>query len=221
MDTTSYCSSAVNELAANLIQVQRVLQPVTKDKENPFAKSRYATLKAVVCACRDILLEKGIWVTQYPVPAEVGHLGLVTKLTHAESGQWQSSLLVMPLPKADPQGYGSAMTYARRYALSALLGMVTEDDDDAEGAVPPPDQARRAPKAEKPGLTPPEQEPHSADPVLASLPRLDGILYEMMPAKDGRQCIVAKGNTTGKRTMLTAAGFSWNAHRKIWWRYAA
>lgn len=61
-------------------------------------------------------------------------MGLVTKLTHAESGQWQSSLMVMPLPKADPQGYGSAMTYFRRYALSALIGIVTEEDDDGVGA---------------------------------------------------------------------------------------
>ena len=58
---------------------------------------------------------------------------LVTKLTHAESGQWESSLAVVQLPKADPQGMGSAMTYARRYALTAMLGMVTEDDD-GEGA---------------------------------------------------------------------------------------
>lgn len=60
-------------------------------------------------------------------------IGLVTKLTHAESGQWQSSLAVVPLPKADPQGMGAAMIYARRYALTAMLGMVTENDD-GEGA---------------------------------------------------------------------------------------
>ncbi len=56
-------------------------------------------------------------------------LGPMTKLTHTESGQWQASLAVVPLPKADPQGMGSAITYARRYAITAMLGMATEDDD--------------------------------------------------------------------------------------------
>ena len=54
--------------------------------------------------------------------------------THAESGQWQSSLAVVPLPKADPQGVGISMTYMRRYALSAMLGIVTEEDTDGEFA---------------------------------------------------------------------------------------
>ena len=89
-------------------------------------------------ACRDVLLAHGIWMTQLPVPAPVelgpGHIGLLTKLTHAESGQWQSSLAVVPLPKADPQGMGSAITYARRYALTAMLGIITEEDDDGEAA---------------------------------------------------------------------------------------
>ena len=70
------------------------------------------------------------YVCQFP--AEPGYLGLVTKLTHAESGQWQSSLAVVPLPKADPQGVGISMTYMRRYALSAMLGIVTEEDTDGE-----------------------------------------------------------------------------------------
>lgn len=87
--------------------------------------------------CREALLQNGIWLTQLPVPAPVelgaGYIGLVTKLTHAESGQWQSSFIVAPLPKNDPQGMGSALTYCRRYALTAMLGIVTEDDD-AEGA---------------------------------------------------------------------------------------
>jgi ERF superfamily. len=72
-------------------------------------------------ACRDALIQNGIWLCQYPVPVEQPNaIGLVTKLTHAESGQWQSSLAVVPLPKADPQGMGSAITYARRYALESL-----------------------------------------------------------------------------------------------------
>lgn len=97
----SFCSDQVGKLAQALINVQRQLQPATKDANNPFTKSKYATLNSIMDSCREALLSNGIWLCQYPVPAEPGYLGLVTKLTHAESGQWQSSLAVVPLPKAD------------------------------------------------------------------------------------------------------------------------
>ena len=133
-----YCSAEISELAKALIAVQRELLPAARDGTNPFTRSNYATLNSVMEACRDVLLAHGIWMTQLPVPAPVelgpGHIGLLTKLTHAESGQWQSSLAVVPLPKADPQGMGSAITYARRYALTAMLGIITEEDDDGEAA---------------------------------------------------------------------------------------
>ena len=113
----SYQSQDITELAKALLAVQSQLQPALKDAENPFTKSSYATLNSVMDTCRAALLTNGILVTQFPVPAETGHLGLATKLIHAESGQWHSSLAVVPLPRADPQGYGSAQTYARRNGL--------------------------------------------------------------------------------------------------------
>ena len=127
-------STEITELAEAMIQVQQTLSPALKDAENTFTNSRYATLHSVMNACRDALLEHGIWLTQYPVSVETNQLGLVTKIVHAETGQWQTSLLTMPLPKNDPQGYGSAMTYARRYGLAALIGIVAENDDDGEMA---------------------------------------------------------------------------------------
>ncbi len=124
------CSDEVTELAKAMLEVQRAVRPACKDSFNEFTRSKYATLGSVMEACRDTLIDNGIWVTQFPVDVGVSHtLGLVTKMVHVDSGQWQSSLLVMPLPKNDPQGYGSALTYARRYGLSALVGIVTEDDD--------------------------------------------------------------------------------------------
>ena len=128
----TFCSEEIGKLAQALLKVQRQLQPALKDADNPFTKSRYATLNSGMVSCRQALLDNGIWLCQYPVPVESGCLGLVTKLTHAESGQWQASLAVVPLPRADPQGVGISMTYIRRYALSGMLGIVTEEDTVGE-----------------------------------------------------------------------------------------
>jgi hypothetical protein len=152
-------------------------------------------------------------------------MGLVTKLTHAESGQWQSSLMVMPLPKSDPQGYGSAMTYGRRYSLAAMVGIVSEDDDDgnaATGAVSKRkrERAKQPPVMEKEPLPANQPSRSPTHPALASLPKLDGIVYDTRMSQDNRVCIVATGNTQPKKEMLLGIGFKWNAQRKMWWKYA-
>ena len=102
-----YNSEGISELAKALINVQRTTPAGNQGcQQSLYQRAEYATLNSVMDSCRDALLSNGIWLCQYPVPAEPGYLGLVTKLTHAESGQWQSSLAVVPLPKADPQGVG-------------------------------------------------------------------------------------------------------------------
>ena len=226
-----YQSENITELAKALLNVQRIVRPIAKDAENPFTKSWYASLNSVMDACRDALIENGIWLCQYPVPVEQPNsMGLVTKLTHAESGQWQSSLAVVPLPKADPQGMGSAITYCRRYALTAMLGMVTEDDD-GEGAK----NGKKSPTRPKlPVIAPESQKARQRDPFttngssapsnrqsasLENLPSLEGVTYQQVTAQDGRPCIIATGNTQAKKELLTGAGFRWNTQRKLWWKY--
>lgn len=217
-------SPEITELAEAMIQVQQTLSPALKDAENTFTNSRYATLHSVMETCRSALLAHGVWLTQYPVAVEAGQLGLVTKLVHAESGQWQASLLKMPLPKSDPQGYGSAMTYARRYGLSALVGIVTESDDDGEMAsmgdrtINPPPRPIRSGKNEP--VKHSKMPSQGSSPGAAGLPRLDGIQYRNGVASDGKQCVVATGDTMAKKEFLRQAGFRWNGSRKVWWRYA-
>lgn len=72
---------------------------------------------------------------QTPSPSDVGMLFLTTRLIH-ESGEWIEDMATVPLPKNDPQGYGSAMTYARRYALSAITGLYQDDDDGNAASLP-------------------------------------------------------------------------------------
>lgn len=224
----SYQSENITELAKALLNVQRQLQPVHKDSENPFTKSWYASLKTVMAACRDALFENGIWLCQYPMPVEnASCMGLVTKLTHVESGQWQGCLAVAPLPKNDPQGYGSCLSYLRRYTLCAMLGIVTEDDDAESTKMPKSSkwatdglQRHKVPNQEQP------QEPvhfdglKSSSMMLANLPKLDGVSYQVVSAQDGRECIIATGNTKSKKDILMGVGFKWNPQRSVWWKYA-
>lgn len=241
MQLTAYSSENMTELAKAMLKVQQALMPVTKDAENPFVKSKYATLNVVMDACRSALLANGIWVSQFPVPVETGCLGLVTKLIHAESGEWQASCMVMPLAKADPQGYGSALTYARRYALATMVGLVTVDDD-AEAAMGREkssgtgvngryQSSNRLPQAGTQGQknqisvydqTGDQQASRSSfsEQSGSQLPQLDGVVYQQVQAKDGRTCVTASGNTKAKKPLLKEAGFRWDNSRKIWWKYA-
>lgn len=220
----NYHSQETTKLAKALIAVQRELSPAMKDAKNPFVNSHYASLNSVMQTCREALLQNGIWLTQLPVPAPVelgaGYIGLVTKLTHAESGQWQSSFIVAPLPKNDPQGMGSALTYCRRYALTAMLGIVTEDDD-AEGARV---DTRQALKSRKREIQQPKNQginnSESEKDEMGTLPKLQGIEYQYVPSQDGRQCVIATGETIEHKEALANSGFKWNAQRKCWWKYA-
>lgn len=223
-------SQDTTELAKALLQVQRQMSPAMKDGKNPFTRSNYATLNSVMESCREALLNNNIWLCQYPVPVDYPDcLGLMTKLTHTESGQWQASLAVVPLPKADPQGMGSAMTYARRYAITAMLGMVTEDDD-GEAAKKPQNGSQRS-QATANGRKNPEERNSQPHPEFSEqnvpesgnmqeCPALDGVVYQRLTAQDGRECIIATGNTMPNKAALAQDGFRWNPQRKYWWKYA-
>lgn len=109
------------------------MKSAAKSKENPFFKSHYADLPAVWEACRDALTKNGLAVIQTP-QFEGESVWLETTLVHS-SGQWMRSRYPVKPAKNDPQGVGSAITYCRRYALMAMVGVVADDDDDGEAAV--------------------------------------------------------------------------------------
>lgn len=121
------------DLIAALLKSQGEIEGVSKDATNPHFGSKFADLTSVIDAVTPTLNKNGIVIVQLPSPVAEGYLGLSTILLHT-SGQFIVGTAVVPLQKADPQGYASAMTYARRISLGALTNLKFLDDD-AEAAV--------------------------------------------------------------------------------------
>jgi hypothetical protein len=126
-------SEKIDLLSKALIAVQKELKPVTKEAVNPFFKSKYADLAGVIEHSTPVLSKNGLAVSQICE----GEYGVTTILMH-ESGQWIKGTLNIKPAKDDPQGRGSALTYARRYSLSSIINLASEDDDDANSATHEP-----------------------------------------------------------------------------------
>ena len=130
-------SESIAKLATALSIVQGKLTHAKKDSANPFFKSKYADLESVWDACRSLLAENGLAVMQFPGEFVDGTMSLNTVLTHS-SGEYMSYLMSVPVTKPDAQGAGSALTYMRRYALAAVVGVVQADDDCNAASSPKP-----------------------------------------------------------------------------------
>lgn len=128
-------SESLDKLAEALAKAQGKIKPASKDAVNPHFKSKYADLAAVWDVVREPLAANGLSVIQLP-SADGAKVTLVTMLLHS-SGQWIKSRLTMLAAQNTPQGLGSCITYARRYALSSVLGVAAEIDDDGNAASAP------------------------------------------------------------------------------------
>jgi hypothetical protein len=129
-------SESITKIASAIVKAQGELNAVSKDGTNPHFRSKYATLQNIVESCRDTLRKHGLAVVQTFAETDGTYINLDTTLLH-ESGEWIAGTFTMTPTKHDPQGMGSATTYARRYALSAILGIVTDDDDDGNASSQP------------------------------------------------------------------------------------
>jgi hypothetical protein len=141
-------SEHTDKLDDALARAQAKVKGALKDKTNPAFRSKYADLSSVMDACQEALAEHVICWTQWPVHSEDGRLHLVTRLAHA--GQWIRARMSLPVGgKGDAHAYGSALTYARRYALAAAVGVAPEDDDGnaASGRRDDRDDERKPPKS--------------------------------------------------------------------------
>lgn len=121
-------SVSVEKIAPALVKAQKAMNSATKNSKNPHFKNTYADLSAVIDAVKEALNDNGIVFLQTPIVSDDNKLHLTTRLLH-ESGEWIENTCSCPLPKQDPQGFGSALTYLRRYNLSAICGLSQEDDD--------------------------------------------------------------------------------------------
>lgn len=120
-------SDSIEKLAEALSKAQGAMKNAAKESANPYFKSKYADLASVWDACRKELSDNGLAVVQVPAMKD-GKVVVTTILLHS-SGQWIDGELELTPVKDDPQGAGSAITYARRYALSGFAGIAPEDDD--------------------------------------------------------------------------------------------
>lgn len=132
--------AAPQTLAEALAAAQLEITDPAKDAVNPHFRSRYADLATVLKTVRPVLAKHGIALTQTTQVDEQSRLLLVTRL------HWRDEELVGYYPiqpvKADPQGYGSALTYARRYTIQAIVGVAADDDDDGNAASAAPSKPR-------------------------------------------------------------------------------
>lgn len=122
-------SETVTEITPALLAAQKELGGVKKGSDNPFFKSKYADFNAVLAAVKPVYISHGLFIIQSPT-SEGNMVGVTTRICH-ESGEWIEGTVTLPLAKQDPQAAGSAITYAKRYALQSMA-LLPSVDDDAE-----------------------------------------------------------------------------------------
>ena len=151
----------MEKIVPAFIKAKREFSPALKDRENAHFKSKYADLGACLDAVNEALLNNGIAIMQETFDDSTG-VTVETVFIHESGEVLRGGKLHVPASKQDPQGYGSALTYARRYSLQAACGIAPEDDDGNAASTP-----KSAPKtAQQRQLAPQEAgEPDAA--VLA------------------------------------------------------
>lgn len=137
-------SESIIKFSVAFKKAQAALEGLKKDGTNPHFNSKFATLEACYGACHKQLHDNGISLLQVPGFAPDGSPMLTTRLQH-ESGEFMEGDYPLKPSKPDPQGYGSAITYARRYCICAMVGLCPEDDDGNDASRKPAPAQRTVP----------------------------------------------------------------------------
>ena len=167
-------SATIAELAKALSKAQGEIKGAIKDSNNPFFNKTYADLSSVWEACRKPLSSNGLAVIQTCCSEGLDVVVIETTLAHG-SGEWVRGKLAMKPVKIDPQGVGSCITYARRYALAAIVGVAPEDDDGNE-ATKGDQKKTKSEEPKKSDLKEPPPEPKTSCITDAQRKRLFAIV---------------------------------------------
>ena len=161
-------SESIKEIAIALAQFNMKVQRIEKDSSNPHFKNRYASLDGILDEVRPLLAEQGLSLIQMP-SGDGDNFKLTTMLIHI-SGEWiESDSLSMRPTKSDPQGIGSATTYARRYGVSSFLGLSTgEVDDDGNAASQTPKASQNASQSQGYNSPPAQSQPSATQSSASS-----------------------------------------------------
>ena len=140
-------SDSIKQIAEALVSAQKEIKFAVKDSTNPHYKSKYANINSVIDAVKKPLNDNNIAILQSLSPSDDGKLHLTTRLIHS-SGEWIEDTAVCPIQKQDPQGLGSAISYIRRYSLSALCAVYADDDDGQSAALNAADYLQKITQSE-------------------------------------------------------------------------
>jgi hypothetical protein len=159
-------NTITTKFASALLAAQQQITEVEKGADNPYFKSKYADLSSVIDAVKPALNKNGIVFLQFPATAPFeNYLALTTVLIYAPTGEMLQETANTPLAKSDPQGFGSAVTYLRRYGLQSIVGLKAVDDDGNAASEPGLQQPRAAFKQAKPQATAPVKSKAGLFPV--------------------------------------------------------
>jgi hypothetical protein len=200
-------SLTISEIAKALCAFQGEVKPVPKESVNPFFKSKYADLSSIISHIQPTLKKNGLSVAQLNNEAD-GKVSVTTILMH-NSGEWLSGTITMNPSKSDPQTYLSTLTYSRRGALSAILGLATEDDTD--GAVA---SGKTVTEVSKPKLDL-KVAPKTTSKVVENVEKKPVEAVKTAKVLDDKPTVVAEDSKSFSEEMKTALNLN---HLKTVWQ---
>lgn len=131
-------SETIGVIAPALVKAQAEIKPITKDSTNPAFRSKYTSLDAIMEVVRPVLAKNALIVVQSVLDTIDGEhstsITVESRVIHS-SGEWIAGVVQVPVMQQTSHGFGSALSYGRRYSLSALLSLASDEDDDGNGAI--------------------------------------------------------------------------------------
>jgi len=190
-------SESIKNFADAMCKFQGEVKNPPKSASNPFFKSKYTPLDVLIDQAKPVLEKNGLSYIQ-SCSGDGSNIIVTTLLMH-NSGEWvESDPLTLKADKATAQGAGSAITYARRYALAANLGLASDEDDDGNGAEGNNKKPPSKPQTEQTNTTTPPQQNKPPEAVT-------DIITE---GQARRLFAISKGNTEGVKTIVTKYGYT-------------